>query len=110
MIISDRSTLLFIGDSITDCGRDPTGNPTPWNLNTGLGRGYVEQVASHFGAVHPARALRVINRGISGHTVRDLEARWTNDVIAAKPEQRLNLHHACPVRDATTCSRFSEGL
>jgi len=86
MLIPERSTLLFIGDSITDCGRDPTGNPTPWNLNTGLGRGYVEQVASHFGAVHPASTIRVINRGVSGHTVRDLAARWDNDVLAAKPD------------------------
>ncbi|MEI8089240.1 MAG: SGNH/GDSL hydrolase family protein [Opitutaceae bacterium] len=86
MLIRDRSTLLFIGDSITDCGRDATGNPTPWNLNTGLGRGYVEHVASHFGAVHPESNIRVINRGISGDTVRDLAARWSTDVIAAKPD------------------------
>ena len=72
MLLSARSTLLFIGDSITDCGRDPTGNPTPWNLTAGLGRGYVELVASHLGAVHPAHAVRIINRGVSGHTVRDL--------------------------------------
>lgn len=86
MLLSARSTLLFIGDSITDCGRDPTGNPTPWNLNAGLGRGYVELVASHLGAVHPAHAVRIINRGVSGHTVRDLAARWSTDVVAAKPD------------------------
>ena len=55
-------TLLFIGDSITDCGRreDPEE----------LGHGYVRLLAEHFAAHEPTAT--VINRGISGNKVADL--------------------------------------
>ena len=86
MKLAPRCKLLFIGDSITDCGRDPTGNPTPWNPATSLGRGFVDLVAAHFGAVCPERAIRVMNRGVSGNTVRDLAARWETDVIDPAPD------------------------
>ena len=86
MKIKPGSKLLFIGDSITDAGRDPTGNPTPWNLNAGLGRGFVDLVAAHLGATHPECGIRIMNRGVSGNTVRDLSARWGTDVIELKPD------------------------
>ena len=86
MKISSDSKLVFMGDSITDCGRDLTGNPTPWNLNAGLGRGFVDLVAAHFGVVCPERKIRVINRGVSGNTVVDLASRWEVDVLRVQPD------------------------
>jgi lysophospholipase L1-like esterase len=83
--ILPRSRVLFIGDSITDAGRDPSGEATPWGA-PGTGRGYVSLIEAWFGATRPADQIRVVNRGTSGHTVRDLAARWQADVLATPPD------------------------
>ena len=76
-----NQTLLFIGDSITDCGRDrPVGQR--WNS---LGEGYVSFVDSMLGATMPETPVRVLNTGISGNRVTDLEARWQSDVLDLEP-------------------------
>ena len=76
-----NQTLLFIGDSITDCGRDrPVGQR--WNS---LGEGYVSFVDSMLGAAMPETHVRVLNTGISGNRVTDLEARWKSDVLDLEP-------------------------
>lgn len=71
-------TFLFIGDSITDCGRrtDPEG----------VGHGYVRMIRDYLYAKDPARAPRVINTGISGNKVTDLQKRWKEDVIDHAPD------------------------
>ena len=76
-----NQTLLFIGDSITDCGREhPVGQR--WNS---LGGGYVSFVDSIMGAVIPGTPITVLNTGISGNRVTDLEARWQRDVLDLEP-------------------------
>lgn len=69
-------TLLFIGDSITDCGRreDPEE----------LGHGYVRLLAEHVAAHEPTAT--VINRGIGGDKVSDLEARFSTDCLELTPD------------------------
>jgi lysophospholipase L1-like esterase len=84
--IAPNSTLIMAGDSITDAGRDVSGNPTPWSPNIGLGLGYVALVDAHFGAFHPEYLIRVINAGVSGNTVLDVAARWRRDVLKRKPD------------------------
>ena len=84
MILTPHSRLLFIGDSITDAGREPMGEPAPWGT-PGLGRGYVSLVESWLLATRPQDRVRVFNRGTSGNTVRDLAARWQTDVLDLKP-------------------------
>ena len=77
------SKLVMIGDSITDAGRT---RPVGEGLFDPLGRGYVCMVNALLGAVYPERAIRVVNMGCSGNTVRDLKARWQTDVFDLKPD------------------------
>lgn len=86
MLVAPASKFIFIGDSITDAGRDPAGEATPWNPRAGTGHGYVSLVEAWLGATRPADRIRIINRGTSGHTVRDLSARWETDVLAPAPD------------------------
>jgi lysophospholipase L1-like esterase len=82
--IPPHSTLVFIGDSITDAGRVRPGNDTsPFGA---LGNGYVSQVEALISATHLDQRIRVENRGISGNTVRDLKARWQQDVLDLQPD------------------------
>ena len=69
-------TVLFIGDSVTDCGRrdDP---------DRGLGNGYVRLVDEAF--IAGGTPANIVNRGISGNRVRDLVKRWEKDALALKP-------------------------
>jgi acyl-CoA thioesterase I len=73
-----QTKLLFIGDSITDCGR--TGEPEQ------VGHGYVRLIRDWLRAKDPASAPQVINTGISGNKVPDLQARWDVDVLAHAPD------------------------
>jgi lysophospholipase L1-like esterase len=81
--IEPRSKLVMIGDSITDTDR---ARPVGEGLRDALGKGYVAMVDALLGAVYPEYALRIVNMGISGNTVRDLEARWQSDVLDLKPD------------------------
>jgi lysophospholipase L1-like esterase len=69
--------ILFIGDSITDCGRR--------DANAPFGDGYMNLVRALVTARYPALALTWENRGIGGDTVRHLAERWRQDVIAESP-------------------------
>lgn len=77
--IKPRQTVLFIGDSITDCGR--RGGPS-----APLGDGYVRIASELIVAKYPAHQLKIINRGIGGNTVRDLAGRWSDDAIYYQPD------------------------
>ncbi|MBW8009759.1 MAG: SGNH/GDSL hydrolase family protein [Chloroflexi bacterium] len=84
MKIQPNSLLLFIGDSITDCGRKrPVGEGA---FGQALGNGYVSLVNAALSAAYPDYATRVVNMGISGETSRDLESRWKSDVLDLQPD------------------------
>ncbi|KHF40537.1 SGNH/GDSL hydrolase family protein [Halalkalibacter okhensis] len=70
--------ILFIGDSITDCGRleDPDG----------LGDGYVKLLHDYLVTSYPSTSFQFINVGVSGNRIVDLQARWKTDVIAHQPD------------------------
>lgn len=75
--------LVMIGDSITEWGRPA---PTAPDYATALGHGYVALTARQLAARFPAQRIEVFNRGIGGHTVRDLAARWSRDVLDLSPD------------------------
>lgn len=81
MYIQNNSKIVFIGDSITDCGR---GKPVG-EAFAGLGNGYVNIVNSMLHAFVPGNGIRVVNMGISGNTVRNLKARWQEDLLDLNP-------------------------
>ena len=81
--IHPNSTLLMIGDSITDCGRV---SPAAEIVRDSLGYGYVKLIHNMLAATCPRQHIRILNRGISGNTVRNLAARWQSDVLDLKPD------------------------
>jgi len=62
---------VFIGDSVTDCGR---------LIEPPFGDGYVFNIAQS-----GRLAGEIINVGTSGHRLVDLENRWNTDVLAHNP-------------------------
>lgn len=83
MLLRPAERFLFIGDSITDCGRSRL--PTNWVSVQELGNGYVSLIHSALTAAYPDYGIRVLNMGVSGDTVRDLKARWKSDVLRRRP-------------------------
>lgn len=86
MTIPANTKLLFIGDSITDCGRERRAPSSPWETPTHLGSGYVELLNGLIQTQQPESKIRILNRGIGGNTVRDLAQRWQRDVIHLAPD------------------------
>ncbi|WP_372721415.1 SGNH/GDSL hydrolase family protein [Novipirellula sp.] len=82
--VPENTTILFQGDSITDAGRDRKNQST--NNARGLGNGYPVLIAGKLLSAHPESKLTIHNRGISGHKVPDLAARWQKDCLDLKPD------------------------
>jgi len=76
--IQDGQKILFIGDSITDCGRRDVAFP--------LGNGYVNYFSQLVMAYYPDRNINYINTGIGGNRITDLKSRWEEDAMAHKPD------------------------
>ncbi|WP_026691296.1 SGNH/GDSL hydrolase family protein [Alteribacter aurantiacus] len=83
MILKPHSKLLFIGDSITDCSRS---QPDGDGLFDELGQGYVSYVNALIQSTYPDLVIRVVNKGVNGNTVRELQERWQLDVVDEKPD------------------------
>ena len=66
-------TVVFAGDSITDTGKD--------RASGSLGTGYVAKLAKG-----PLTFARVVNAGVSGDRLADLETRFKDDVLAENPD------------------------
>lgn len=71
-------TILFQGDSITDC-------TYPRQYPTELGNGYVTMTAGRITLDYPGQ-YRCINRGVSGNRSVDMYARIKRDVLNYKPD------------------------
>ncbi|MBR2345232.1 MAG: SGNH/GDSL hydrolase family protein [Lentisphaeria bacterium] len=77
-------TLLFQGDSITDCSR--AREDMEDIRHTPLGNGYAALLAAEIYGDQPEKDWRIFNRGISGNRVVDLYARWKKDALVLKPD------------------------
>ena len=77
--LTQDQTIVFIGDSITDAGR----RERPYKP---FGFGYVHFAANYLLAKYPEFNLRIINTGISGDTILDLDYRWEKDCLNHKPD------------------------
>ncbi len=76
---NQSQSILFIGDSITDCDRrEPVHAP--------LGRGYVRLINDFFIYRQPELHFSILNRGIGGNTVDDLQSRWQEDALLHRPD------------------------
>ncbi len=84
-LLSEGSRVLFQGDSITDAGRsrEHAGEP---NSQPGMGNGYASMAAAGLLTGPMGRDLKVLNRGISGHKVFQLDERWEPDCLELKPD------------------------
>lgn len=81
--IAPGSKWVFIGDSITDCGR---GHPIGQGGPAMLGQGYVLLADMLLTASYPGANIQVVNMGIGGNTVRHLKERWQTDVLNLQPD------------------------
>lgn len=67
--------LLFLGDSVTDAGRN-------FENDQELGHGYVKMIADQLGK----EDVTVINRGVSANRVADLHRRIEADALSLAPD------------------------
>ena len=77
-LIQNNQTVVFIGDSITDCGRRDIACP--------LGNGYVKIAIDLMTAKYPERNITFFNHGIGGDVAPGLRDRWTDDVLIHRPD------------------------
>ena len=84
MLFKKNETIIFIGDSITDCGRfKPAGEGClPANP---YGNGYVALSFAYLRAKYPHLHLRIINQGTDGDRSADILRRYS-DIILYKPD------------------------
>jgi len=83
--------VVYIGDSITDgnwgkANGKPSSQRNLWDRNHLFGSGYMYLCASYYQGYFPDRDYRFFNRGVGGHALGDLAARWQEDVIDLRPD------------------------
>lgn len=76
-------TILFQGDSVTDCGRS---RDTDADFLAKIGPGYPRFVVTRLLTEYPNYGFKFVNRGISGNKVYQLQERWKEDCIDIKPD------------------------
>lgn len=114
-------TILFQGDSITDCDR--LRNPQDkgfhhfiqqFSSKKPLGNGYPSIISRHFTADVGNFDLNFINRGISGNKVTDIYARIRKDIINLKPDYLSilvgvnDVWHGLDSDEGTTSEKFEK--
>ena len=78
LCFQDGQKVLFVGDSITDCGRRGPAAP--------LGDGYVSLLHDLVMWRWPERRVTWVNKGTGGNKVTDLQFRWEDDIIGEAPD------------------------
>lgn len=83
MLFEKNARIVFMGDSITDSGRNYDAKPAGWSS---WGDGYVSLINGYTTAFLPDKELMIVNRGINGHRINDLQDRWQKDVMDFKAD------------------------
>jgi len=78
-IIGEGWTVLFQGDSVTDCGRD-------YGDDASLGWGYARAAAAMFSVLFPGHGVRFVNKGVGGNRVSDVLGRYDKDIRDVRPD------------------------
>ena len=78
-------TILFQGDSITDCRRFTEPEDADTQRSFAFGTGYPLMAAAELAYRYPGE-YRFVNRGISGNRVVDLYARIKKDILNHRPD------------------------
>jgi len=76
-LVQDGQTVVFIGDSITDCGCCDVAAP--------LGNGYVKFIADLIATRNLALKVTPVNESIGSNAVANLREQWHDDVLVLKP-------------------------
>lgn len=76
-----KKTVLFVGDSITDCNSYNPVNHT----RTHMGYGYAMMAMAKIDFEEPEK-YTFLNRGISGNRIVDIYARMKKDILNLKPD------------------------
>ena len=72
-------TVLFQGDSVTDCLRDRSDD-------TSLGCGYPNKISEIYHSLFPLNNVTFLNKGVSGNRSTDLLERYDADFKAIQPD------------------------
>ncbi len=95
--------IVFFGDSITAMASAPNG--------------FISLIKKSINAAHPDWGLEMINAGVSGNKVPDLQARLQASVLDKKPSMVILFigandvgHWGVPRRTGTTKEQFESGL
>jgi len=84
MIFKNNETIVFAGDSITDCGRLRPDGEGSLAVNP-YGNGYVALTFAYLHAKYSRLRLRIVNKGISGDRSADLLNRY-HDILSLQPD------------------------
>lgn len=79
----DNSTMLFQGDSVTDCGRNRDKTATTDDI---YGSGYPYIFKKLYDKAFPNNTVKFINRGVSGNRICDLLDRYDEDFKSECPD------------------------
>ena len=85
MRINNNDTVIFLGDSITDCGRHHPNGEGSFGSGA-FGNGYPNFITALYKAMHPGNHVRFINKGIGGNQTRHVMERLERDVIDYSPQ------------------------
>lgn len=90
MNLNKEETIIFIGDSVTDCGRKkPNGEGSV--LSGDYGNGYVNKIRVRLAIDYPTYNIRIINKGSNGERSKEIKNRFLEDVISYHPNRAFIL-------------------
>lgn len=101
--LNKADTLLFIGDSISDAGRNDY-------FQADLGQGYVNMIAGLLYRQFFHYGLLIINRGIGGNVITDLENRWQEDCLRHNPNIvtiQIGINDLWGIKDSKDLEQFT---